>query len=109
MLDVVLDRFDHHDGVIHHQADGEHQAEKRQGVDGKTEQGKQGKRADQGNRHRQQRDQGRAPALQEQEHHDDDQHQGFNQRFLDFLHALGDGQGRVQGDRVVEVQPGSSP
>ena len=78
--------------------------EKRQGVDGKAKQGKQGKRAHQGHRHRQQRDQGGAPPLQEQEHHDDDQHQGFNERFLDFLHALGDGQGRVQGDGVVEVR-----
>ena len=105
---MVLDSFDHHDGVIHHQADGEHQPEKRQGVDGEAEQGKQGERAHQGHRHRQQRDQGGAPPLQEQEHHDDDEHQGFNERFLDFLHALGDGQGGVEGDRVIEVLQGSS-
>ena len=78
--------------------------EKRQGVDGEAKQGKQGKRAHQGHRHRQQRDQGGAPPLQEQEHHKDDEHQGFNERFLDFLHSLSDGQGCVEGDDVIEVR-----
>ena len=32
VLDVVLDRLDHHDGVVDDDADGQHQAEQRQVV-----------------------------------------------------------------------------
>ncbi len=35
-LDVALDGLDDDDGVIHHQANGQHQAEKGEGVDGKA-------------------------------------------------------------------------
>ena len=33
LLDVVLDRLDHHDGVVHHDADGQHEAEQGKIVD----------------------------------------------------------------------------
>ena len=33
LLDVVLDRLDHHDRVVDHDADGQHQAEERQVVE----------------------------------------------------------------------------
>ena len=71
VLDVVLHDLDHHDGVVHHQADGQHQAEQREGVDGEAKEREQGERADQRDRHRQQRNERRAPALQEEEHHQD--------------------------------------
>ena len=63
----------------------------------------QGEGADQRHRHRQQRNQGRPPALQENEHHEDDQHDGLDQRVFDFLHALGDRQRGVERDDVVQV------
>ena len=37
-LDIALDILHHHDGVVDHDADGEHQAEQRQRVDRKAEQ-----------------------------------------------------------------------
>ena len=33
VFDVMLDRLDHDDGVVHHDADGQHQAEQRQVVE----------------------------------------------------------------------------
>ena len=104
LLDVVLHDLDDHDGVVHHQADGQHQAEERQRVDGEAEQREQRERADQRHRHRQQRDERRAPALQEDEHHDDDEHDGLDQSVLDFLHALGHRQRRVERDHVIHVR-----
>ena len=73
MLDVMLDRFDDDDGVVDDQADGEHEAEERERVDGEAEQREKHERADQRNRHGQQRDQRRAPALQEDEDDEDDE------------------------------------
>ncbi len=75
MLDVMLHNFDDDNGIVHHQTDGQHQAEERQRVDGKPEQRKQRERADQRHRHGQQRNQRRAPALQEEEDDDDDEDQ----------------------------------
>ncbi len=37
LLDVPLHAFDHHDGVVHHQTDRQHQTKQRKRVDGKTE------------------------------------------------------------------------
>ena len=54
LLDVVLDGLHHHDGVVHDEADGEHEAEERQRVDGEAEQREDHERADQRHRHRQQ-------------------------------------------------------
>ena len=45
--DMVFNRLDHHDGVIHHQADGQDQAEKRQRVNGKAQQREKRKGPDQ--------------------------------------------------------------
>ena len=48
--------------------------------------------------HGQGRDQGGPPALQEDEHHDDDQHQRLEQGVDDLLDALTHRLGRVQGE-----------
>ena len=50
-LDVALDALDDHDGVVHHETDGQHQTKQRKGVDGKTEEGEKGKGAHQRNGH----------------------------------------------------------
>ena len=52
LLDVVLHRLDHDDGVVDDEADGEHQPEQRQRVDREAEQRKQDERAEQRHRHR---------------------------------------------------------
>ncbi|MCY1223649.1 hypothetical protein D9M72_357850 [compost metagenome] len=77
--DVPFDVFDHHDGVVHHDADGQHQAEQRQGVEGEAEQVHHCEGADQRYRHGRQRDDRGTPGLQEQDHHQHHQHDGFEQ------------------------------
>ena len=65
----ALDVLQHDDGVVDHDADGEHHAEERQRVDGVAEQQQAGEGADERHRHRGERDQRRAPVLQEEIHH----------------------------------------
>ena len=77
----AFDVFEHHDGVVDHDADGQHHAEQRQGIDRKTERVHAGKSAHQRNRHRQRRDQRRSPILQEEENHQENQGHGFEQGF----------------------------
>jgi hypothetical protein len=67
LLDVVLDRLDHDDGVIHDQADGQHQAKERERIDRKAEHREERERADERDRHGDERNQRGAPALQEDE------------------------------------------
>ena len=85
MLDVPLDVLHHHDRIIHHDADGEHQAEQAQRIDRKAEQMHDGEGADYGDRHRNERNDRGAPGLQEQHHHDHHQHDGIEQRVHDGL------------------------
>ena len=103
VLDVMLDRLDDDDGVVDDEADGEHQAEERERVDGEAEQREDREGADQRHRHGEQRDQRGAPALQEDEDDDDDEDQRLEQRLDDLPDALAHGQGGVERDDVVEV------
>ena len=61
----------------------------------KPNNGKTRERANQRDRHRQQRDQRRAPALQENEHHQHHQRQRLPEGLADFADAFGDGLGGV--------------
>ena len=87
MLDVVDHRLDHHDGVVHHDADRQHQAEHGEGVDREAEQREEDEGADQRHRHREQRDDGGAEALQEHEHHEAHQNERLDQGVQDRLDA----------------------
>ena len=60
LADVALDVFHHDDGVIHHDAHREHDREQREQVDGETKGHHEGERADQGERHGDDRDEHRA-------------------------------------------------
>ncbi len=102
-LDVSLDVLDHHDRVVDHDADGEHEAEQRQRVDREPEHAHDGERADHRHRHGQQRDDGGAPGLQEQ---DDDQHDEddrLDQRMHDGLDRRAHELGRVVDDLVLDA------
>ncbi len=91
--DVALDVLDDHDRVVDHDADGEHQPEQAERIDGKTEEVEERERADDRHRHRHQRNDRGAPGLQEQ---DDDEHdergrlqQGSDDRLDGGAHELG--------------------
>ena len=75
----AFDIFHHHDGVIDQKADHQHQCEQGQGIDGIAHHRQHTEGAQQHHRHRHGRHQGGAPVLQEDEHHQDHQCDGFGQ------------------------------
>ncbi len=79
VLDVPKDVFQHDDGVVHHQANGQHQSQQRQRIDREAEQVHQRERADQRHRNRHQRHQCGAQVAQKEE--DDQEYQ--RDRFAD--------------------------
>ena len=99
----MLHRLHHDDGVVNHQTDGQHQTEQGQGVDGETEQGEKGKGTHQRHRHRQEWDEGGPPPLEEDENHDHHQQERLQQGNNYLAHTLGNSQGGIQGDDVVQV------
>ena len=102
VVDMTLYRFHHHDGVVHYDADGEHQSEHTGDVDREAEQREDGKRADHRDRNREQRNQRGAPVLQEDE--DDENHQpdGFHQGHHHVLDGGADEHGGVVWHHVVD-------
>ena len=80
LFDVSLDVFHHHDGVVHHDTDGQHQPEQAEGIQREAQQVENAEGTHHRHRHRDQRNDRRAPGLQEQNHHQHDQHHGFQQR-----------------------------
>ena len=93
----------HHDGVIDHDADGQHQTEQGEVVQGKAEGRHDRAGADQGDRDGENRDDRRPPALQE--HQDDEDHEadGDDQRLLHLVDGGADIFGGVVDDLVVEA------
>ena len=93
LVHVALDVFDHHDGIVNDDTDGENHAEQGQSVDREPQHVHTGEGADDGDRYCQQRDQRRPPVLQEYEDHDHDQRQRFKEGMDYFfdgeLHELG--------------------
>ena len=80
VLDVALDVLHHDDGVIDDDADGEHEPEQGERIDGEAEQIQHREGADGRYRNGQQRDDRRAPCLQKQDDHDNHERDGFQQR-----------------------------
>ncbi|KAG1084477.1 hypothetical protein G6F40_014481 [Rhizopus arrhizus] len=95
LLQLHRHHFHGNDGVVHQQADGQHHAEHRQGVDGIAERGQHAERAQQHHRHGQRGDDGGAEVLQEQVHHQEDQDDGFHQRLEHFMDRQADERRRV--------------
>ncbi len=86
----AFDIFHNDDGIIDQQADRQHHAEQRERVDGIAEQRQNTEGPKQNHRHGHRRDQGRAPALQENEHDDDDQPDCLDQSLDDLIHRKPD-------------------
>ncbi len=99
----ALDILDHDDRVIDEQADRERQPEQGERVDAEPEQIKNAEGAEQYDGHRDRGDQHRAPALQEDEHHEDDEQDSLEQRFLHLADRQFDEGGRIVGVRVGEA------
>ena len=71
--------FHYHDGVVHHDTDGQHQREERDEVDRQAEQLHHEEGTDQGDRHGDDGDQRGAPIAQEEEDHQCHQDEGIAQ------------------------------
>ena len=101
-LDVSLHVLDDDDGVIHHDPDGEHEAEERQRIDGEAHGMHDGEGADQGHRHRRERNDRSTPGLQEHEHHDDHEQDRFEQGVNHGFDRLVHEHRRVIGDAELD-------
>ena len=95
---MAFDVFDDDDGVVDHQADGEHDGQQGQQVDGEAENLHQKDRSDQRQRDRHHRDEDRAQRAEEQENDDDDDQQGVAEGLEDLADGIVDIFGGVVGD-----------
>jgi hypothetical protein len=102
-LQVPLDVLDDDDRVIHDDADREHQAEEREVVEREAQGDEHGEGADEGNGNRHQRDDGRAPVLEKDDHHQHHEHHGLQHRALYLDDRLLDELGRVVADLALEA------
>ena len=102
-LDIVGGPLHHDDGVVHHDADGEHDREQGRQIDGEAERPHPGKRADDRDRHGGGRHQHGAPVLQEDQDHDQHQHRGFDQRAVHLIDRRVDEFRGVERDLVRDA------
>ncbi len=102
LLDVVFHRLHHHDGIVHHQPDGQHQSKKRKGIDGEPQHGEDHEGPNQRDRNGEQRDERGPPTLEEDVDHENDQDQSFAQGFVDFVDAGADRERGVERNNVVQ-------
>ena len=79
LFDVVFHGLHDNNGVVHHDANRQHQSEQRQNVHREAQHGEEQKGADQRYRHGDEWNQCSAPALQEEKDHQDDQHHSLQQ------------------------------
>ena len=85
VFEDVLDRLDDDDRVVDDDADRQDQREKRDGVGREAQRQHDRKGADQGDRHGDDRDQGRTQVPEKDEDDDADEHKGFEQRLLHLV------------------------
>ena len=103
-MHLGMHRFDHHDRVVHHDADRQHQREERDQVDRHAEQLHEKEGPDQRYRNRQGRDQRGTPISEEQEDHQRDQHEGLEQGVEHLLDRGLQEAGNVVADLKVHAR-----
>ena len=99
----AFDILHHDDGVIDHDADGQDQGEKRQGVDREAQCQLHREHTHDRHRNGHDRDEGGAPVLQEDHNDQHDQEDRLDQRVLHGGHGFLDEFGRIVGDHVVDT------
>ncbi|MNV07923.1 hypothetical protein D3C71_983770 [compost metagenome] len=103
-LDVTVNVFHHHDGIVHHQADGQYHRQQGEQVDRVPHHLHEEHDADHRQRDGHHRDHHRAQGTEEQEHHHDHDQHRFEQGFHHFVDRGLDEQGGVVGDFTLEVR-----
>ena len=99
---IALDILHDHDGIIHHDADSEHEAEQRKIVERIADGGEDREGADQRYGDRHDRHDGRAPRLQEKDDDDDDENDRLENGLDHGFDGFGDKNGGVVDDVVAE-------
>ena len=102
-LDIPFDVLDHDDGVIDHDADRQHQPEQAERIDREAEQIHHGEGADDRNRNGDQRNDRRAPCLQEDDDDEYDQRHRFQQRMHHGLDRGANELGRIVDDTEIDA------
>ncbi len=97
-LDITRDVFQHHDGVVDHESDGNRQSHQGQIVEGIAEHPHQCAGAEQGERHGDGWNDGCPEAAQEDENDHDHERNGQQQRKLNVRHGGANGLGAVADD-----------
>ena len=103
LVDHPLDVLDDDDGVIDHDADGEHERQQGDGVGRIADGQHHGERADDRHRHGNQRDQRRPQLAEEQEHHQSHEDDCLDQRANDLFDRRGDEDRGVEEHGVGEI------
>ena len=109
-LEDMLDRFDHDDRVVDHDADGEHQGQQRDCIGREAHGQHDGEGADQGNRHGDDRDDRGAEVAEKDEDDDADQDEGLEEgmdhrldrRFDEHRGVVHDVVGDILGQQRIE-------
>ena len=103
LLQLALDVLDHDDGVVDDDADGQHQAEQRQHVEGEAEGLHHHARADQRHGDGDDRNDRSAPGLEEQQHDQHHQSCRLEDGDIELVDRDLDELGRVVGEAVFET------
>ena len=90
VVHASVDVFEHHNGVVHDQPDGQHQGEQGEQVDGEVHRRERRESANHGNRHRDGGDEGRAQVAQEQKDHHHHEPHGDKEGHHHLLDGTGD-------------------
>ena len=80
-----MHRFNYHNGIIHHNTNGQYQCKQGNQVERNAKELHEHKRADQRHRHGNGWNKRRTPVAQEKEHHQAHQYKGFHQRMNHFF------------------------
>ena len=95
---MALDIFHHHDGVIDHQTDREHDREEGEEIEREPEDLHEKDPADERDRDRDYRHERGTQRAEKEKDHDHDDEEGFGQGLDDFVDCVVDVLGRVVGD-----------
>ncbi|MND35718.1 hypothetical protein D3C80_263620 [compost metagenome] len=99
----TLDIFHHHDRIIHQQTDRQNHGKHGERIDRKSERRHDAEGSKQNHRHGQRRDQRRAEIMQEDQHHEHDQHNRFDERVNDRLDGKRDKRRRIIGNDIAHA------
>ncbi len=100
---MALDVLDHHDGVVHNQPCRKRNAKQCERIDREPEDLDKGEGADQRDRDGDRGNNGRAPVLQEQEDHSDDDEDGLADGDLDLADGVADHRRGIDCDDALHA------